>query len=184
MNTCLMCSILNRCYRLILVAIPILVISSCNRDQNYTAVLIEAYDIVRVNALKSDNLDWTGIYEELMRQAPGIQDEASLFNTLQNMLDKLDDNHSFLRTADGRRWRPVTQELSVMPAYTPCEEPNIAYIEVCNTVSGNDEDMRAYADSLYTKIVTACKPGQIGWILDFRRNTGGNYGQCWRLSVR
>lgn len=161
-----------------LILLAVLLLSACTDGPDHRATLTEALEIARQNALKRGELDWAVIEKDLAMRSNHLRDEASFYEALQGLLDQLGDNHSFLRTADGCRWRATASQPEMPPAPAIRPEPGIAYIEINPMASGAGEDMAVFADALYAKILAAYRSDQIGWILDFRRNTGG---QLWPM---
>ncbi len=156
-----------------------LLMGSCAGDSGYLAALDEALEIVQQHSINRNRLDWGSIEQELGQRAGTVRTEAELYDALQDILDRLDDGHSFLRTAEGRRWRTAESgTVDTDPKPTAWPEPTIIHIDVTTMSSAAGNDMSAYADRLYLEIMQAYRPDMSGWILDLRRNTGG---QLWPM---
>lgn len=169
-----------RCLLISMVSIAI--ICSCSKINENKHIVSQALKITKEHAIHSETLDWSSIEQDVLQQADQVSSEKELYQVLQMLINRLGDNHSFLLTAEGKRWQRVEKKT---PAETKRTEPRaklrnakIAYIEVNPMSSAAKQDMKTYAQTLYQTIIAAYHEDMTGWILDFRENTGG---QLWPM---
>ena len=164
------------------ITILICLICFCSNQDMTRIIVFQALDIAKENSINTKKLNWTIIEQEIIQQLNQINSEKDLYETLQNLINRLQDNHSYLITADGKRWQESTKADRVVIEkrlpFNKLKNEQIAYIEVKPMSSTNKFAMDTYAENLYNTIISSYRTDMTGWILDFRKNTGG---QLWPM---
>lgn len=124
-------------------------------------------DFINMEEMKAMALQIAG-------QAARTSDCYIAVDYLLSRLRPLGDHHSFLMLPDElKSWEKEDAEEKV-------EYPDIRLLENCGYISvpgfhsGNKKLIRAFADSLQQGIKRLDASGIRGWVIDLRRNSGGN----------
>ena len=156
----------------------------CSEQDNYHSIVMETFDIAKKHSINSNKIKWLAIEEEVSQLVKQLNSEKDLYNILQTIINRLQDRHSYLITANGERWQKrIIPGKVITKNYLPLDKlrrAKIAYIEVNPISSAIKQDMDTYAKKLYSTIVSSYRKDMTGWILDFRENTGG---QLWPMLV-
>lgn len=154
----------------------------CSAQDNYRSIVLQALNIAKKYSINSNILNWPSIETEVLQHAKHLSSEKDLYNTLQYLLNRLKDKHSYLITADGKRWQKSKEPGKVIKKSSlplqKLQKAKIVYINVEPLTSSIKIDMDTYAKNLYRTIISSYKEDMTGWILDFRENTGG---QLWPM---
>ena len=139
-----------------------------------------ALDIMEENALRRDAVDWTQLRAAAFERAQGAQVPADTHSAIAEALAALGDNHSFFLPP-----RPSSSSSSntgTSPSGPSFEEPTgsivsegIALLTIPEHSSAHPpEDRVRYAEIIHTFISEHSESGTEGWIIDLRKNGGGN----------
>ena len=154
----------------------------CSKHDINRTIVLQALNIVKEHSINSKNLNWTFIEKDILKQSNQLKSEEDLYKVLQNLINHLDDKHSYLITANGKRWQKITKTNSVLVEnrlpINKLKDTKIAYISIEPMSSAKKLDMNTYAEKLYNTIISSYTTDMTGWILDFRENTGG---QLWPM---
>jgi carboxyl-terminal processing protease len=138
-----------------------------------STVLDAAIRIVRTKALHSRDVDWNTVEPEIRAMAKDARDSIDVYPAIRAMLAKLGDHHSFL--LDATRSRVMATEGIPSSAPVIASRPGgIGYIDMPG-YSGTDRvASRAFAASMVGAISKTASDARCGWIVDLRRDGGGN----------
>lgn len=137
----------------------------------------EARDLIQRHALYSDSLNWKQIDETVGVISGGLKttdDAKPVIRYLMAQLRKAGDNHSFQMSATASK--NYAQPAKKLEDATGRLLPGgIGYISVPGFGSTNDSAMTVFAQNIQDLIRELDSKNTIrGWIVDLRKNTGGN----------
>lgn len=145
-------------------------------------IVLQAINIAERHSIYSARQNWPEIKKEILPMVNRADSEDDLFRILQRLIDRLNDNHSFLLTPGGKRWgkKSVSGDMGLknLIPLEKLKDEKIAYIDVNPMSSAVKTNMKTYAGELFHRIASSFKKDMTGWILDFRKNTGG---QLWPM---
>jgi len=128
--------------------------------------------ILRANALNADKVDWPAQEAALltpeMKQLPAMEAYAKL----RGVLAALEDHHSFLQVP---RQVAITRTSAVasQPIETRVLE-DVGYVLVPGLRGSGADASAAFSTELCQQIAALAPKATRGWIVDLRRDTGGN----------
>lgn len=137
----------------------------------------EIRDIVKQNSLFRDKLNWNAIDENIKRLSVGMKttnDVKPVIDYIISELRKVGDKHSFfMSVAATTNYSSPTKKLE--EATSKLLPDDIGYINVPQFGSVNDSAVTIYAQNIQNLIKDLDTKNDIkGWIIDLRKNTGGN----------
>lgn len=146
----------------------------------------EVFKIVEQHSINRDSVDFNKIkevayntYNSYTSLSNGDPKQDS-YRVIRIILSQLKDSHSFFmekETVD--KWQNTSnQENFQMPFSGKLIDSDIAYIEMRGFGSGDSVSLRQYANELQSLIKSLDSPTIEGWVLDLRKNGGGN---CWPM---
>ena len=137
-----------------------------------------ACDTIARHSLVRDSIDIDLMKETAFKiagQAKTYPDCYLAINYLLESLRPFGDHHSFFMSREEVvNWETQGSQISeiVLPEYQIMD--GLGYLSVPPFHGGNPEQMKAYADELQMGIRHLNALGIKGWIVDLRKNTGGN----------
>jgi len=136
-------------------------------------VLDAAITIVKEHALRADTVDWARVEPEVRAAAGGASKPADVHPAIQMLLERLGDNHShFMPPAATSEFKSAGAQNP--PADVRTLPDGVGYIGV-PAYRGSDPDAgRAYARRAHEAIAGVAKSAACGWVVDLRKNGGGN----------
>ena len=160
------------------------------------AYLKRALSIIEGNALNSDNVNWKLVRAKSAEIASESKTPSDTYKAINYALSELKDHHSFLLDANGKP-TPQYSKPEIFDdrfAGKDAESPFITPEEIISTDKGvigrvvvaefggkrESTESADFSRSLQTKISTIAEKKPIGWIVDLRRNGGGN---MWPMLV-
>ena len=137
----------------------------------------EIRDIVKTNSLFRDKLNWNEIDGNIKTLSVGMKttnDTKPVIDYIISELRKVGDKHSFfMSVAATTNYSSPTKKLE--GATNKLLPGDIGYINVPQFGSVNDSAMTVYAQNIQNLIKDLDTKNNIkGWIIDLRKNTGGN----------
>ena len=141
--------------------------------------LLEAYDIIRKNALRKDSVNLPAIFSEASKVAGPAKSPADCYDAVVFMLNGLGDHHSSLWTPEEynsfkNNKNPGSGNIA-WPSATLLND-SIGYIIIPYLRSNNDTITHLYADTLHQQIRKIDSSKKIiGWVVDLRKNLGGSW---------
>jgi carboxyl-terminal processing protease len=140
------------------------------------AYLEEALDIIQTHSIKRDVLDWDALRARAYELADGARAPEQTHDAIRFALGRLLDSHSrFMTPAELALWSaadPIVYD-NIAPAGTLLEGC-IGYVRMEDFVPTDEGQGRAYVSNLQQIIADIDAQCPCGWIVDLRRNGGGN----------
>ena len=137
------------------------------------AYLEEALDIMQTNSLHRESLHWDAIRTNAFEVARYAQTPADTYDAIRSTLVGLGDHHStFLPPYEVEQWAQETESDSPPPRGKLLLE-KIGFIAIEEYTAGEGKHYATDAQQIIRDI-DAHNP--CGWIVDLRKNTGGNMG--------
>ena len=150
------------------------------------AYLDGALSMIESNAYYADRVAWIDVTDSCYAHAMNANSPKDTYEAIRFALRNLNDHHSkFITPEQMQRVAHGTVEQSpkVIVQRTP---EGIGYICMPGFSSLDQFQIALYATSLSIRLDSIARTGIRGWILDLRRNSGGNMwpmlaGLCWFL---
>jgi len=136
--------------------------------------LSSALDIIRENSINRYRIDWDALEAEAYNRVRGSRTPADTYETIQFVLRRLGDHHSFFLTPDQiARYRQATVSDNPAPRVELVED-NLGLVILPGFGGGDQEQMGKYATNVQHMISEIDAKNPCGWIVDLRENSGGN----------
>jgi carboxyl-terminal processing protease len=139
-----------------------------------------ALDLVQRHAWKSAAVDWPALRSATLEHARGARSAADTYPALRFALRELGDRHSYLLApgpAAALLAAPVSNARTGRAAVDPTGAllaGKFGYLSVPGYAGGTAADQVRFAEGLQHELASLDVSAACGWILDLRRNTGGN----------
>lgn len=139
-----------------------------------------ALELMREHSLRSAAVDWPRLKRQALEHARGAETPAEAHSAVRFALRELGDRHSYLQSATATR---ALARTAVGNARTgaPLAAPRsvslgerLAYLEVPSFAGGTPAQQVEFAETLKNMIQAHDTAGVCGWVVDLRRNSGGN----------
>ena len=145
-------------------------------------VLDEALALMQKNYYKKDSVDWQSLILTAKNLIHSLTDCDAAYKTVQMCLDRIGEKHSFIMpplkaeiySGNINSARPELHNQVIGPLNHSSVEPGIAMIEVPWVSTTDQVICNRFADSLQKIIRYYDQQGITKWIIDLRKNTGGN----------
>lgn len=139
-----------------------------------------ALEVMQRHSLNRRSIDWPAFRSATLEQARGALTPSDAHGALRFALRNLGDRHSYLvapRTAAALRVTAVSNARTGRAAVEPRGEwlDGIGYVALPGFAGGTPADQVAFANRVQQIIAELDGADTDGWILDLRRNTGGNF---------
>jgi hypothetical protein len=136
----------------------------------------EALGHMKQLSVRRDSIDWSKLEERMHLWARGATTTADYYPALRQALRQLGDNHSFHMPPQQTQQMRTAGGTAENPAPTVQALPNgIGYVEIRGYAGFDQEKGNAYARELHAQLQQIDSPLLCRWIVDLRRNTGGNW---------
>jgi carboxyl-terminal processing protease len=138
------------------------------------------FEIVGAHSLRRDSINLFEIRDKIIDQFRHAQSIADCHPAIVRALKELNDHHSFFMPYEQvQAWRSDAEESRyVRTGSGILLQNNIGYISLPAFHSGSPRKMQLFADSLQHLIRSLDQNEIAGWIIDLRKNEGGN---CWPM---
>jgi carboxyl-terminal processing protease len=154
--------------------------------QQASRLLDEALTLMQKHYYRKDSVEWDDLITSARIRLNSSTTCETAHEIVQWCFRQLKERHSFIMPAaksaiyDGNinSGDPMTLKQVTGLLRTELVEKDIAYIDVPWLSSADKNICLEYADSLQHVIATFDKMGVNKWIIDLRRNSGGN---CWPM---
>jgi hypothetical protein len=138
-----------------------------------------ALDVMREHSLYRAAIDWPALREQAFEYARGADTAAEAYAAVRFAVRALGDRHSYLQPP---AVTAALQSTAVANARTgsAAVAPQgrrlgaVAYVQVPSFVGGTPVQQVDFAEALKNIVQQYDETGVCGWIVDLRRNTGGN----------
>lgn len=141
------------------------------------AYLIDVLDLIEREALYRDRIDWPRARREALELADGARTPAETYPAIRAVLVQLADRHSNLRSPELAAQRRGMDD-GPLPQGAPLAG-GIGYLALPE-LSGSDTLAERYIASARAIVVAGARGSTCGWVVDLRRNGGGN---MWPMLV-
>ncbi len=154
--------------------------------QQASRLLDEALVLMQKHYYRKDSVAWDDLITSAKIRLNSSTTCETAHEIVQWCFRQLKERHSFIMPAakseayngNINSGDPLTLKQVAGPIRTELVEKDIAYIDVPWLSSADKNICTSYADSLQNVIASFDKAGVNKWIIDLRRNTGGN---CWPM---
>lgn len=136
-------------------------------------VIDAAVEIVRNNALNSDQVDWMEVSARVQDVAARAEQPEDTYPAIRMLLSLLKDGHSFHMDPDMVR----QHELMAAPRVPPVVKllpGGRGYVLIPGFAGRNDDDIGRFVKSVSDGMKAISSDATAGWIVDLRENSGGN----------
>jgi C-terminal processing protease CtpA/Prc len=135
--------------------------------------LTKALDLIQANALTRERVDWPTVRARAFDQASHAQSPVDTYDAIRSVITALGDHHSSFQTPESmdalnRRAAPMAPAPSGSVL-----DGRLAHVVVPGCCSDRDAAAR-YATRLQAVLRSLDVPTTCGWIVDLRKNIGGN----------
>ncbi|WP_019987480.1 S41 family peptidase [Rudanella lutea] len=138
------------------------------------AFFAELIQIVEQNSINRRTIDWADYKAKVWAKVGNAKTVPETEPAMVLAMALLKDNHSSI-IVDNKRGLYGGVGCGSLPAATPFTfaEPNIGYVKV-DGFSGSSQEGISFAQAIQNEIARQDDKNLKGWIVDLRRNTGGN----------
>jgi hypothetical protein len=141
--------------------------------------LRNALDIIEQRSIYGSETDWPALREQVDAIAAGSRSTEDTYPAVRFALGKLGDNHSSLFTPQrARELTTAGPDSTNLPRWEPASgtilDGRVGYVVVPSFEGTDPARMTQYVDELHALIARLDSESLCGWIVDLRRNHGGN----------
>ena len=155
---------------------------SAPRTTEAEAYLRSAIELLKTHHINRDSVDWGTVTAEADQRIRNAVTTADTYPAIRSILTSLGERHSFLVEPRQVAAPPTTSASQEALASFPLPsgryvDGGIGLIQVpqLNTMRGDGEERgRRYTAALRAALTTLDQGQLCGWIIDLRRNSGGN----------
>ena len=136
----------------------------------------EVYGNMRSLSIRRDSVQWGRLHDRMLALARGARTTADYYPSLHQALRMLGDNHSnHLTPAELRSTKKAGGTNENPPVIVKRLPNDIGYIEIGSYWGFDKEKANAYVRAAHVKLRSIDSPDICRWIVDLRRNNGGNF---------
>lgn len=155
--------------------------------QKAEVLLDEAFSLMQKHYYKRDSVQWGSLMQSAKISLNQSADCESAYKIVQWCFDQIKEEHSFIMAPlKAAMYSGNINSLQVAPHIKPLSgtighewiEGGIAYIDIPWIATTDKIICTQYADSVQSIIRAFDQKGIDKWIIDLRKNTGGN---CWPM---
>ena len=136
-----------------------------------TPYLCDALRVIEEQARAVDTVDWPAIKREVLAETRNARSESDVHSALAGALRSLDPHSRFLAPARAADLRSAQTRLDRV---LPNSQTAVAYVDLRGFRGTDPASMLAYVLSLREGIAEAERGRTCAYIVDLRRNPGGN----------
>ena len=136
--------------------------------------LDSALNIMQHHSINRAKLDWNTIRNQALNRADTARSPRDTYESIRLALKLLGDRHSFFLPPERREWlrkRTVSEQL--LPTSKEIA-PNVGYVSIPGFGGGERAQWDSFATNLQQQIEFMNSKELAGWVVDLRKNTGGN----------
>jgi C-terminal processing protease CtpA/Prc len=135
----------------------------------------EVYGHMRRESIRRDSVDWGRLHDRMIAWARGARTTEDYYPALHQALRLLGDHHSNHLTPAELRDTKKAGGTDENPAIIVRRLPNnVGYVEIGSYWGFDIDKANAYARAAHAKLKSIDSPEICRWIVDLRRNNGGN----------
>lgn len=132
-----------------------------------------AADIIKANALRSSSVDWDALVPKLRDQIGKDDWSLDTYPEIRELLAALQDHHSHLLSSGESMATRSPDTAVALPAVEQSRE-GVGYLALPAFNSTEPHHADSYVETALTGIARIADGTRAGWILDLRKDTGGN----------
>lgn len=137
------------------------------------ATLDAAIEAIKTQAMNADRIDWATVEPTLRAEHADIRNGRDAYPAIRQLLALLGDRHSQLISPTRAR-QDLVEGAPTEPVVAKVLPSGIGYISMPG-YNGNDRKRaRAFVQRVVSEIARISPDAQRGWVVDLRRNSGGN----------
>lgn len=138
-----------------------------------------ALALMREHSLRRAEVDWPTLRTQALEHARGATTAAEAHLAVRFAVRELGDRHSYLQSAAATRTLAATAVSNARTGAPPTAPSGrrlgeIGYLEVPGFAGGTPVQQVAFAEALKNAVQAVEEKTVCGWVVDLRRNTGGN----------
>lgn len=137
------------------------------------AYLEQMVGIMEQRSINRLKIDWKSFRATVLADAAGAQSIPDTYPAIRTALRLLGDGHSFYRPVTGSAISVPTRTCASASFSRPALPADIGYVRV-GSFSGTAAQATAFARAIQDSIRANDREDLAGWIVDLRRNGGGN----------
>lgn len=137
------------------------------------AHLDEVLELMQTHSINRLKIDWNEFRAQVFAKAAGAKSVEETRPAIREALTLLADGHSHYQPKFGGTIAGIIRSCSSSPVSTPELPRTVGYIPV-RAFSGTATEAAAYSESIRQTISAGVSQGVTAWIVDLRRNMGGN----------
>ncbi|VHO02349.1 Peptidase family S41 [Candidatus Rhabdochlamydia sp. T3358] len=135
--------------------------------------LQKALNIMEKKFIYKDTIDWDSIKKEVYKKAEGSVLTSDTYPAIQLARSLIKENHGFFASPSQMELLEKEEFRFEPPIYRLLEK-NVAYLSLFTFPSTSDEADQAYNKQVQTAIRALDSSNVDKWIIDLRKNQGGN----------
>src|SRR5579864_5013874 len=166
------------------ILVTLLLAAGCGRSSsptapaapfNATVYLNAMMDIMENYSINRHTIDWTSFRSTVLAAAAMAQTERDTYPAISTALGLLGDHHSFYTAANGNFVTNPSQPTCAASFFSqsPFVPAAVGYVYAGACAGGCNPD--SYAAALQVRVRSVDNASIVGWIIDLRSNTGGNF---------
>ncbi len=136
-------------------------------------MLDAAITIVQTHALKADVIDWDHVPARLRKSISETDDRTKAHTAVRELLALLGDNHSFVMPAAGAPHGASHRTPATAPVVKQLPD-GIGYVQIPAFADLDADAARRFSATVVSDMERIAGSVRHGWIVDLRRNSGGN----------
>ncbi|MFJ7073520.1 S41 family peptidase [Streptomyces sp. NPDC098781] len=134
--------------------------------------LSTALTVMEDNALRRDDVDWAEARRTAFTEAGGARRPGDTYRAIEAALGRLGDGHSAFY--DPKRAKKLYGDEQIRnPVDGRALAGRMGYLSLPG-VQGSEKVLEQYVREGRDAVATANRPNACGWVIDLRRNRGGN----------
>lgn len=152
---------------------------SCDEPETETTSRMQTFleamlNTMENNSLNRFNIDWTSFRTQVLDLGKDADSFEEARPAIEKALELLGDNHSFIQAANGTFFYYSTLSCPGDNFLPPTVPDDIGYVRVRSYGGPSDGTGTTFAENIQDEIRNQDSDQLKGWIVDLRRNTGGN----------
>jgi carboxyl-terminal processing protease len=138
-----------------------------------------ALALMREHSLRRAEIDWPALRAQALAHARGAATAAETHLAVRFAVRELGDRHSYLQSAAATRTLAAAPVSNARTGSAPAAPSGrrfgeLGYLDIPGFAGGTPPQQVEFAETLKNAVQTVEATGICGWVVDLRRNTGGN----------
>lgn len=136
-------------------------------------VMAMAIDLIENEALRAEEIDWAAARVHAREVVAEARYPVDLYPTIRVLLAGLGDGHSHFITPE-MAYRHRSMGAPTLPAVVESLPDGIGLVRMAGFIGRGETECASFAKEVASRIVAFSVDAENGWVLDLRRNSGGN----------